>query len=180
MKINNVDVTAAGAFVEQAKADPSVTKKSKRVQGSWNFTEGQPQFSATMSHKTGETTVRTDFAPFLGGEGRAPDPIQYCLYGLAACYAGTFVGLAAAEGVVLRSLSVVAENRVDLSRSLGLSDAPVVERVKIALEVDTDADAKQLAELERLAKDRCPGVYCLSNPIPIEFELGRAVDRSRG
>lgn len=173
MKINNVNIQAAGEFVEQAKSDPSLAKKSKRVEGRWSFAEGQPQFSATMSHKTGETTVRADFAPFMGGEGLAPDPIQYCLYGLAACYAGTFVGLAAAQGVVLRSLSVVAENRVDLSRSLGLSDAPVVERVMLSLQVDGDADAEQLAELERLAQERCPGVFCLANPIPIEFKLGR-------
>ena len=173
MKVNNVDIKAAGAFVEQAKADPSVARKSKRVEGRWDFTEGQPQFSATMAHKTGETTVRADFAPFMGGEGLAPDPIQYCLYGLAACYAGTFVGLAAAQGVVLRSLSVVAENRVDLSRSLGISDAPVVEQVSLSLQVDTDAGESQLAELERLARERCPGVYCLSNPIPVEFHLRR-------
>ena len=174
MKINNVNVEAAGEFVEQAKADPPVAKKSKRVEGRWNFTAGQPQFSATMAHKTGETTVRADFAPFMGGDGLAPDPIQYCLYGLAACYAGTFVGLAAAQGVVLRSLSVVAENRVDLSRSLGLSDAPIVEQVSLSLKVDTDAGQAQLAELERLAGERCPGVYCLSDPIPIEFHLDRA------
>jgi uncharacterized OsmC-like protein len=174
MKINNVNVQAAGEFVEQAKADPSLTKKSKRVEGRWSFAEGQPQFSATMSHKTGETAVQADFAPFMGGGGLAPDPIQYCLYGLAACYAGTFVGLAAAQGVVLRSLSVVAENRVDLSRSLGLSDTPVVERVMLSLEVDTDAEGEQLAELERMAKERCPGVYCLANPIPIDFALERA------
>jgi uncharacterized OsmC-like protein len=173
MKVNNVNIKAAGEFLERVKADPSLAKKSKRVEGRWSFAEGQPQLSATMSHKTGETTVQADFAPFLGGEGLAPDPIQYCLYGLAACYAGTFVGLAAAQGVVLRSLSVVAENRVDLSRSLGLSDAPVVEQVSLTLEVDTDAGEEQLAELERLARDRCPGVYCLSNPIPIELKLDR-------
>jgi len=174
MRINNVNVKAAGEFLEQVKADPSLAKKSKRVEGRWNFTEGQPQFSATMSHKTGASKVEADFAPFMGGEGLAPDPIQYCLYGLAACYAGTFVGLAAAHGVTLRSLSVVAENRVDLSRSLGLSDAPVVEQVSLSLQVDTDAGEAQLAELEGLARERCPGVYCLSNPIPIEFDLDRS------
>ncbi|MBU2602577.1 MAG: OsmC family protein [Actinobacteria bacterium] len=174
MKINNVNVEAAADFVEQVKADAVVAKKSKRVEGRWSFVEGQPQFSATMAHKTGETTVEADFAPFMGGEGLAPDPIQYCLYGLAACYGGTFVGLAAAQGVVLRSLSVVAENRVDLSRSLGLSDAPVVEDVSLVLQVDTDADDAQLTELTRLARERCPGVYCLSNPIPIQYHLDRS------
>ena len=106
-----------------------------------------------------------------GGAGAGSD--QYCLYGLAACTPAPSSG-AAAQGVVLRSLSVVAENRVDLSRSLGISDAPVVEQVSLSLQVDADAGESQLAELERLARERCPGVYCLSNPIPVEFHLRRA------
>lgn len=174
MKINNVNIQAAGEFVEKVKADPSLAKKTKRVEGSWCFTDGEPQFFATMPHKTGETTIHADFAPFMGGGGLAPDPIQYCLYGLAACYAGTFVGLAAEQGVALRSVKVVAENRVDLSRSLGLSDAPVVEQVSLSLAVDTDAGEEKLAELGRLARERCPGVYCLQNPIPMELSVSRA------
>jgi len=54
-----------------------------------------------------------------------------CLYGLAACFAGTFMSLAAADGVVLRSLRVVAENQVDLTRPMGLGDRPLVERVSL-------------------------------------------------
>ena len=173
MKINNINAQAAGEFVEQVKAEATLAKKAKRIEGRWSFTEGEPQFSATMSHQTGDTTVRADFAPFMGGEGLAPDPIQYCLYGLAACYAGTFVGVAAAQGVVLRSLSVTAENRVDLSRSLGLSDNPVVEQVTLTVDVDSDADQGTIEELERLAGARCPGVYCLTNPIPLETRLRR-------
>lgn len=171
MKINNINVKATEEFFEQVKSDASLAKKSKRVQGSWNFKEGEPQFSAVMTHKAGETRVRADFASFMGGEGLAPDAIQYCLYGLAACYVGTFVGLAAAQGLILRSVSVVAENRVDLSRSLGLSDNPVVEQVTLTLEVDSDADQDTLEELQRLARERCPGVYCLTHPIPLETQV---------
>lgn len=171
MKINNVNVQAAGAFFEEVKADPDKAKKHKRVVGSWNFEEGRPQFSAALAHATGESEVASDFAPFMGGEGLAPDPIQYCLYGMAACYAGTFVGLAAAEGIALRDLKVVAENRVDLSRSLGLSDNPVVEQVTLTLEVDADADHETLDELQGKARERCPGVYCLTHPIPLETHL---------
>ena len=174
MKINNVNVQAMGAFADQVQADPSQAKKQKRVEGRWNFEDGRPQFVATMAHATGERRVEADFAPFMGGAGLAPDPIQYCLYGLAACYAGTFVGLAASEGVKLRALGVIAENRVDLSRSMGLSDNPVVEQVSLTLKVDSDAEPAVLAELERLAKERCPGVYCLTNPIPLETRLERA------
>jgi hypothetical protein len=57
---------------------------------------------------------------------------------------------------------------------MSLSDAPAVEQVSLSLKVDTDAGESHLAELERLARERCPGVYCLSNPIPIQFHLQRA------
>jgi uncharacterized OsmC-like protein len=174
MKINNVNVEAMGRFMEQVKADLSMAKKQKRVEGTWVFEGGHPQFKATLAHAKGEHTVEADFAPFMGGEGLAPDPIQYCLYGLAACFGGTFVGLAAAEGVELRSVRVVAENRVDLSRSMGLSDNPVVEQVSLELHIESDADSDKLAELQRLAKERCPGAYCLTKPIPLETSIHRA------
>lgn len=176
MRINNVNIDAAGAFMEKVKADPGAAKKQKRVEGEWNFAEGRPQFAAVLPHDKGTTTAQADFAPFMGGEGLAPDPIQYCLYGLAACYAGTYVGIAAAQGVVLRGLKVVAENRVDLSRSLGLSDNPVVEQVSLSLVVESDADRATLAEIEALARERCPGVYCLTNPIPLTTTLEKVAD----
>ena len=173
MGINNVNVQGMEKFAEEVGADPTLAKKHKRVEGSWDLGEGHPQFVATLSYATGARTVEADLAPFMGGEGLAPDPIQYCLYGVAACYAGTFASLAAAEGVELRGLNVVAENLVDLSQSMGLSDSPVVEQVSLTLQVDADADDATLAELERLAKERCPGVYCLTNPIPLDAKLER-------
>jgi uncharacterized OsmC-like protein len=37
--------------------------------------------------------------------------------------------------------------------------------------VKSDAKDEQLKELEKMANERCPGVYCLINPIPLETEL---------
>jgi uncharacterized OsmC-like protein len=107
----------------------------------------------------------------MGGGGRKPDPVQYCLYGLAACFAGTFATLAAMEGVALKKLVVAAENRVDLSRTLGLSWNPIVEGVEITVMVSADAPREKLEEIERLARERCPGVYCLTTPIPLTTHL---------
>ena len=171
MGINNINTEAAGKFLEEAKSDPELTKKVKKVEGEWVFDEGKPQFRSTLAFMNGESTVESDFAPFMGGSGVAPDPIQYCLFGMAACYAGTFVSLAAMEGIELSSVKVAAENRVDLSRSLGLSDNPIVEEVKITLNVVSGASREKLEELEKLTKERCPGVYCLTNPIPLETVL---------
>lgn len=171
MGLNNINTEAAGTFMEEAKNHPEVAKKSKRVEGEWVFEEGKPQFKAVLAYKEGERVLESDFAPFMGGKGLAPDPIQYCLYGMAACFAGTFVSLATMEGVALRRLKIVVKNKVDLTRTFGLSSNPVVEGVELTLEVESDATREKLKEIESLAKERCPGVYCLVNPIPLTTRL---------
>jgi uncharacterized OsmC-like protein len=158
-------------FVEDAKKDLSKAKKSKKVECSWNFDEGKPQIESRVQHPKGETVLQSDFAPFMGGEGLAPDPIQYCLFGLAACFAGTFMSMATMMGIKIQALRVSAENFTDLSKTLGLTNNPIVEKVKVIATVKSDAKNEQLKELERLANERCPGVYCLINPIPLETEL---------
>ena len=171
MGLNNINTDAAGKFMEEARNDPQIAKKSKRVEGEWVFEEGKPQFKATLAFKEGERVVESDFAPFMGGKGLAPDPIQYCLYGLAACYAGTFVSLATMEGIALRGLKISVENKVDLTRTLGLSSNPIVEGVEVTLTVASDVQRERLEQIEALARDRCPGVYCLINPIQLTTRL---------
>ncbi len=171
MGLNNINTGAAQKFMEEARNDPQVAKKSKRVEGEWVFEEGEPQFKATLAFKEGEQVIESDFAPFLGGRGLAPDPIQYCLYGMAACYAGTFVSLATMEGIALRGLKIAVENKLDLTRTLGLSSNPIVEGVEMTLTVTSDVPREKLEQIEALARDRCPGVYCLINPIQLTTHL---------
>lgn len=171
MGLNNINTDASGKFMEEARNDPQIARKLKRVEGEWVFDEGKPQFKATLAFKEGERVVDSDFAPFMGGRGLAPDPIQYCLYGMAACYVGTFVSLATMEGIALGGLKIVVENRVDLTRTLGLSSNPIVEGVEVTLTVASDVPRERLEQIEALARDRCPGVYCLINPIQLTTNL---------
>ncbi len=171
MGLNNINTQVVGKFMEEAEKDPQIAKKSKRVEGEWVFEDGKPQFKATLAFKEGEQVVESDFAPFMGGRGLAPDPIQYCLYGMAACYAGTFVSLATMEGIALRGLKIAVENKVDLTRTLGLSSNPIVEGVEMTLTVTSNVPRERLEQVEALARDRCPGVYCLINPIQLTTHL---------
>lgn len=171
MGLNHINTEDADLFRQQVEADPTTAIKRKRVEGEWVFAEGQPQFTATLAFKEGDVTAQSDFPTFLGGYGLAPDPIQYCLYGLAACYVGTFVSVAAAEGVALRSVRVVVENTLNLAKTVGLSAAPIVERVDVTLAVDADASIAKLEELDGIARGRCPGVYCLAHPIAVTTHL---------
>lgn len=171
MKINNVDMEKAGAFVEEVKKDKSKALKVKRVEGTWNLEDGKAQFASTLEHAKGSAIIEADAPPFLGGNGIKPDPVQYCLFGLAACFAQTFASIAAEKGIELKNLKVAAENKVNLSRALGLGNEPIVERVKLSVEVSSNAGKDELKEIEELAKQRCPGVYCLTNPIKLDIEM---------
>src|SRR3989344_8389842 len=170
MKLNNINLDKSNAFVEEVKADKSKAIKIKKVEGIWNFEEGTPQFISTLEHANGNTIVEADGPPFIGGSGIKPDPVQYCLFGLAACFAQTFASVAAEKGIELDKLKVAAENKVNLSRALGLGNEPIVERVKLIVEV-SNVDESKLKEIEQLAKERCPGVYCLTNPIKLDIEM---------
>ncbi len=171
MGLNNINTEAAGKFFEAVKNDPQLAKKSKQVKGEWRFEDARPQFKATLSYKEGDRVVESDFPPFMGGNGLAPDPISYCLYGMAACYAGTFMSLAAMEGVEIKSLNITVGNNVDLTMSMGLSSNPIVEGVEMTLTVESDAPGEKLIEIDELTKERCPGVYCLTHPIKLTGNL---------
>ena len=63
------------------------------------------------------------------------------------------------------------ENKVDLTITFGLSSNPIVEGVELTLEVESDAPQEKLEDIETLTKERCPGAYCLVNPIPLTTHL---------
>ncbi len=170
MKINNIDLEKSAAFVEEVKKDKGKALKVKKVQGIWNLKEGNVQFVSTLEHAQGSTLIEADGPPFLGGSGKKPDPVQYCLFGLAACYAQTFASISAERGIRLKKLEVSAENKVNLSRALGLSDEPIVEKVVLNVKAAGEK-GENLDEIKRLAEQRCPGVYCLTNPIKLEINL---------
>lgn len=169
MRLNNIDIEKAAAFIEEVEQDKSKALKIKRVEGTWNLKEGKVQFASTLEHAQGSTITKADGPPFLGGSGLKPDPVQYCLFGLAACYAQTFASVAAEKGIKLKQLKVAAENKVNLSKALGLSNDPIVE--KVILEVKAAGDkGENLAEIKKLAEQKCPGVYCLTNAIKLEIK----------
>jgi uncharacterized OsmC-like protein len=170
MKVNNVDVEKLKAVSAEVSQDLTKAKKTTKIDGEWNTGQGS-QFRATVQYEGGSITLESDQPTFLGGGGTQPGPMIYCLYGSASCYAATFATMAAMEGVELKSFTVHAESGIDFSKVLGLSENPIAEGVKFTLEVKSDAPKEKLEEIEELSKQRCPAVYCLTNPIPLTTEL---------
>src|SRR3989344_6475119 len=150
--MNKIDTNQLRLFYEDVKKDNGKAVKAKKIVGEWNFGVGA-QFVSKLEHASGTTVVEADGPVFMGGFGIKPDPVQYCLFGLAACFAQTFASIAAEKGIKLDKLKVAAENKVNLSMALGLSNEPIVERVKLLVEV-SDIDKDKMKEIEQLAKER--------------------------
>ncbi len=170
MKKNNVNLEKLNVTIADVKNDLSKAKKVNRVEGQWNLGEGS-QFRATVQFENGKVVIEADQPTFLGGGGTQPGPMIYCLYGSASCYVATFATMAAQSGITLKKLSVTAESAIDFSKVFGLTENPIAEKVKFTLYVESDAPVAKIKEIEALSKQRCPAVYCLTNPIPLETEL---------
>lgn len=168
--MNNVNIKEMEKFVELISKDPSQAKKNKKITGSWVFDEGKPQFVSTIEFSKGKVNLNCELPPFAGGYGTSPDPIQYCLYGLAACFAVTFAASATKEGVKLTKLDVTAENWMDLRKQMGISKDNIIQKVKFTVHAE-GAPKDVLMKILKLAEERCPGTECVTRSIPFEVEM---------
>ncbi len=168
--LNNVNLEVMNRFMEDVQKDSGKAKKQKKIIGSCQLEEGKPQFTSTIEYKKGEITLNAELPFFAGGWGTSPDPIQYCLYGLGACFALTFLATAAKEGIELTNLQVTAENWMDLRKQMGISEDDIMEKVKFSVRAE-GADRAVLEKILRLAEERCPGSESLTRNIPLEVEL---------
>jgi uncharacterized OsmC-like protein len=173
MKRNNLDLSVIGGVLERAQQDPGVLRMHKRVEGTWSFAEGTPAFTATVAHGSRTTELAVDIAPGFGGSGLAPDPLQYMLAGLGACYAATVVTVAAMEGVEITGLRVVAEQDVDVSRVCEMGDGPLMEQVSVTVSLSGDIDEGALARWEQAALEKCPFAFTIANAVPLHTRVER-------
>src|SRR3990167_3431829 len=166
MIVNRIDVDKFSETVEKARKDPATGKKTMEIEGEWRIDKTGPQFESKIkTENAGEITLQSDETLILGGGGMAPNPVQYCIYGLIACYAATFAKWAAIEGIVFRSFKIKATANIDLTRAFGVTENPILEHLKWEMIVDTDASMEKLDRLNEIAKERCPGYYCVTHEI---------------
>ena len=170
-RINNVDVKKVEEFAEQIKSDSSKARKTQVIEGEWLVKEGKTQFQGNVKFEGGETTFEVDNPTFMGGGGNLPGPMHYCFFGLASCYTGTFATMAAMLGIELKAVTTRVEADVNFSRVFGITDEPVMEEVRVVLNVVSDAPEEKIKEAESLALQRCPVVYTLKNPVKLTPKL---------
>src|SRR5579875_992372 len=116
--LNNVNVEAVNSTVSKLKSDPSARKVKQSLSGEWNLQDAtKPQFvSFLKTEKGGEYKLLADQPSPQGGNGQAPGPIPYCLYGIAGCFAATLATTAALENTKLSKLKVNITADMNMAR----------------------------------------------------------------
>lgn len=172
--LNRINLDRLKETIQKIREDSSEAKKTTRIEGEWILDDaGAPQFRAEIQTETQTFTVEADQPTSLGGGGTRPSPMHYCLYGVAACTAATFVTLAATEGIELKKMRVAVEGNMNFSKVLGIADMPIIDEVKLRITIVSDASDEKIRELGRAAEERCPAVFCLTNPIKMSVEVAK-------
>lgn len=171
MILNNVNVSMLEQVAKEAKADRSKVKRTQKIEGEWLLEEGGPQFRAEINFEGGKILMESDQPTNLGGGGTRPGPLHYCFFGLVSCYTATFAAMASQMDIRLRKLVAKLEWKLNFSRVFGLSKEPVMEEIRITLQVESDAPREKLEEAEKLASERCPAVFALTEPVKLGTNL---------
>jgi len=119
--------------------------------------------------ETGRALVEAGLHPAAGGNGMMACSGDMLLEALAACAGVTLNAVASALDIPVKGGRVVAEGDLDFRGTLAVErDAPVGFReIRLAFELDTEADEEQLASLMKLTERYCVVYQTLRNGPPI-------------
>ncbi|MFQ5832264.1 MAG: OsmC family protein [Candidatus Thorarchaeota archaeon] len=173
MEVNRVNLDNFDRTVEEAKKDPEAALKSLKVEGVWRLGAKGPQFESELKYENGRIILYADEPSFLGGGGMSVNPIQYCLFGIASCFAATFAKWAAKEDVVLEELTIKVEADLDMSNSFGLTDNPILRKMTLDLSAKTEASDEEVEKIHQITLERCPAYYCLTEPVAPEITVSK-------
>ena len=115
---------------------------------------------------TGRAIVEAGLHPATGGDGSLACSGDMLLEALAACAGVTLRAVATSLGLTVRGGKVRAEGDLDFRGTLAVAkDAPVGFRaIRLSFDLDTDADADQLATLKKLTERYCVVFQTLRTP----------------
>jgi uncharacterized OsmC-like protein len=119
--------------------------------------QGELGDGVSCSVQTGRAIAEAGLHPASGGDGSLLCSGDMLLEALVACAGVTLRAVATSIGVNLRGGRVRAEGDLDFRGTLGVArEAPVgFSAIRMSFELDADADAEQLATLQRLTERYC-------------------------
>ncbi|HKJ53950.1 MAG TPA: OsmC family protein, partial [Gammaproteobacteria bacterium] len=119
--------------------------------------EGSIGEGVTCKVDTGRAIAEAGLHPATGGDGSSLCSGDMLLEALVACAGVTLNAVATAIGVELRDARIRAEGDLDFRGTLGVDREARVgfERIRLAFDLDTDADEEQIQTLLKLTERYC-------------------------
>ncbi|ABC80219.1 OsmC family protein [Anaeromyxobacter dehalogenans] len=108
----------------------------------------------------------------LGGTDTGPNPVEAVLAALGSCQAIVYRALAAAQGLQLERVEVVATGVLDVRGFLGAAPvSPGFERVTFRTRLTSPEPLERLRALARQVEAQCPVLDVLQRPLDVRGEL---------
>jgi uncharacterized OsmC-like protein len=130
----------------------------------------------SCSVQTGRAIAEAGLHPATGGDGALLCSGDMLLEALVACSGVTLRAVATSLGIEIHGGRVLAEGDLDFRGTLGVArEAPVgFASIRLAFELDTDADSEQLATLLKLTERYCVVYQTLAVAPELAVSLERA------
>ena len=127
----------------------------------------------SCSVETGRALATAGLHPATGGDGALLCSGDMLLEALVACAGVTLQAVATSLEIPVASGRVHAEGELDFRGTLGVDrEAPVgFTSIRLSFELETDADAEQLATLKKLTERYCVVLQTLAGGPALETEL---------
>jgi uncharacterized OsmC-like protein len=135
---------------ERYRSDPEAARVTLEADG--ELGEG-----VSCSVNTGRALAQAGLHPATGGDGSLLCSGDMLLEALVACAGVTLSAVARSLGIEVRAGRVHAEGDLDFRGTLAVDrEAPVgFSAIRLSFAVDADADAEQLATLQKLTERYC-------------------------
>lgn len=166
--INGIDPGAVHAVTERLRADAAT----------------HPRFAASVRWLGGfrteaqvgpQTALAGDEPVQYAGTDTGPSPEDLLLGAVGQCLIVGLAGAASARRIEIRRLVVEVEGDVNLPAAYGVADGhPGFQAIRIAVDLDADADRTVLDALLAQALRRAPIPNTVSNPVPVTATLAEA------
>ncbi len=117
----------------------------------------------------GQYHVEVDEPPPLGGEGKAPNPVEYYLASLLSCQIVTWRFWAEKLGIAVDEITARAEGDLDVQGFFGLDDnvRAGFQEVRVVVTVSGPETPERYRELQDAVDAHCPVLDLTRNATPV-------------
>jgi uncharacterized OsmC-like protein len=170
LTLNNIDLPQIDAYEAEIRKNPSEAKFTTKVEGTWCYEEGGPQFTAQAKTNSGMVTFSLSH-PNFAGPGPSPSPMAYGLFWIAGCASATFMSAAEKKNIKVTSLKTTIEADLNYLKQFNIAEKPLVSAYRLIFSIISDASEAEIEELRLAALNGCMAMYTVQNAIPLDLSV---------